>query len=422
MTYQRIRKIDIRDFRCLRQVTLDFTESPIVSLVGGNDSGKSSTVKAIQSIMYNDNQRESMGYVKTGSRGWMVTIQLEDGTSVHRERSTAGNLYRLIDASGAVVSEYTKLDKGAVPPEIQQIFGVFIDESTGELLNIRTCESLLLFALTKASENYKVMHSSLKVEQISKALLLAKDRINQLANARAACDSAIVSYEAQIRKIMIPDIKPAEQLKERIDSTANILSQLQSAVDKKKNIADMISEAGETNALLAGLEEISLESAINVDNLRNLIGKCSSLVSAKEELKKVDVISEVEDIDYAKFEQLQHISRLMQLIDSVKSVRSELSSLEVEKTAELEQLDFSLLDNINRVLMSIDARDSFKEELEEAVEQLEETQKKLNEALKSRGMYFDIEDSSIVVKCDSCGEENRVALVEIEKACLEAVN
>ena len=91
-----IKHIDIENFRCLQKIHLSFEESPIICLSAGNDCGKSSAVKAIQSLIYNDNERESKGFIRDNTRAFRIAITFTDGTCIYRERGVAGNIYRKI--------------------------------------------------------------------------------------------------------------------------------------------------------------------------------------------------------------------------------------------------------------------------------------------------------------------------------------
>ena len=44
--YSPITKLYIKNFRNIGEATIDFTDSPIVSLIGDNEAGKTSVVKA----------------------------------------------------------------------------------------------------------------------------------------------------------------------------------------------------------------------------------------------------------------------------------------------------------------------------------------------------------------------------------------
>lgn len=421
MQYSKIKRIWIENFRCLQRVCIDFSDSPIITLSGGNDSGKSSTVKAIQTIMYNDNQRESMGFVKTGTKGFIICIEFEDGTCVFRERSTAGNIYRLQDASGKTVSEYTKLDKGNVPPEVQNIFGVFIDDATGELLNIRTCESLLLFALTKGSENYKIMHGSLKVEEVSNALLLAKERINQMTSARNNCEAAIMSYEAQVRKIIVPNLEPVEQLKGRIDATANVMKALQAVVDTKNSIANMLNEAGEVNAAIQSLSDIDIDKANITESLHNLINGISALNNLKSSLSSISSDECADSVDEMKLVQMQQLGDIRVLLEKLAEAKAQLNSVQTNELDDLRELTAANVNALAACLDRINGIGAAKIALEEATAELYKLQEEAKAALKNRNVYYDSEDSSIVAKCSDCGSEYRLALDDIEHACEEAL-
>ncbi len=53
--YSPIKKLFIKNFRNLGEVEIDFTQSPIVTLLGENEAGKTSVVKAFATCALHSN-------------------------------------------------------------------------------------------------------------------------------------------------------------------------------------------------------------------------------------------------------------------------------------------------------------------------------------------------------------------------------
>lgn len=413
-----IKSISIKDFRCLKEITIDFTESPIICLQAGNDSGKSSVVKAIESTIYNSNNSVSKGFIRTGSTGFKIRLELMDGNIIERERGTIGNVYRLTGPDGVVVCEHSKLDKGDVPPQIAQLLNVFCDETTGELLNIRTCESLLIFALTTGSENYKIMHTGLKVDQVSNAINLGKTRVNQLKNAIDNSNYAIAEYNKQIRSLQIPDLTPVEQLKERIAANGEKASKLKNIIADKYNIASMKSGLTTDTQKLLTLSEIDETKIVLLDTLRQATELKKTVESIKCEHD--DLAGKLpEEISDKNVELISNISETIKLLNELKDNKSKLSGMTRELPEELNEETIKLFTEALDIIKAINEERVAADSELKAIEELEDTMK--SELSQVQLVYLE-DENAIRYKCKNCGEEDVISLEGIERACSDAVN
>ena len=82
--YSPISKIGIKNFRNLGEVEIDFTESPIVCLVGENEAGKTSVIKAFSVCALHSSPRDQKDYIRDGTQMFGVAIVLEDGSQIVR--------------------------------------------------------------------------------------------------------------------------------------------------------------------------------------------------------------------------------------------------------------------------------------------------------------------------------------------------
>ena len=174
-SYSPIKSIAIKNFRNLGDVTLDFTDSPIISLIGEIESGKTSVVKSFGVFAAHQSPKYQKYYIRTGTPGFGVAIELEDGTLVTRIKTDTANRYT-VSKGDTVIWQAQKLES-TVPKAVQDVMGLLEERETKELLQIRTYEDQLLFVITSASTNYKVMYEALKVKNISNAVKLVLLRL-----------------------------------------------------------------------------------------------------------------------------------------------------------------------------------------------------------------------------------------------------
>ena len=416
MNYSKIKSIDIKNFRCLEHVHIDFDKSPIICLSANNDSGKSSVVKAIQNICFNNNSRKNKGYVRTGTSKYEISISLEDGTQIQRAYGTC-NLYRILDANGNLVKEWTKLD-GDIPAEVANIFGMFVDEETGELLNIRTCESLLLFALTKGSENHKIFYSKLKVDEISSAMELGKTRMNELTTLINNTAYARDADAGKIKTIRIPEMSGIEQLKERINENANKLSHVSDIMSAIQAITDTRNKMTMEQQAVSNLQEINEEDAARVSDMAGIIGQLTSLNTLRVNFESIRPVVDVQEIDSDKLNTLEKLGDAITKINELANTNTETFRKNTEALNTLCEIDSSKLDLAGNIMSTLQNLTTLRSQLE--VEQNELA--RLKEEMSSVGIYVDVDENSIVTKCANCGEENRLHLDLIERACEQALS
>ena len=127
-------------------------------------------------------------------------------------------------------------DGGDVPYPIVQVMGIVKEPETKELLHIRTYEDNLLFVVTNASTNYKVMYNALKVEQLTNAIGLGSEEANRLRNNINTNDIAIKTLLDNLRKIKVHDTEAISNIKDRVAGQLHTLDKISRAMEIKGNI------------------------------------------------------------------------------------------------------------------------------------------------------------------------------------------
>ena len=75
-SYSPIKTIYIKNFRNIGEAIIDFTESPIISLIGENEAGKTSVVKAFAVAALHAYPRDQKDFIRDGTNGFGVCIEL----------------------------------------------------------------------------------------------------------------------------------------------------------------------------------------------------------------------------------------------------------------------------------------------------------------------------------------------------------
>lgn len=338
--YSDISTILIKNFRNIGEVIIDFTESPIVSLIGENESGKTSIVKAVAVCAKHVNPREQKDYIRDGTNGFGIAIKLKDGSLITRMKTATVNKYEVRFSNGEVW-DTAKIDAG-LPVQVQELMGLVEEPETKELLQIRTYEDQLLFVTTSASANYKVMYDALKVDQLTRAIKVGASEVNHLKSKITSNEMGIKTLTNNLRSIKIYDLEPLINIRNRLMSQMSLLDKLERA----KEVADRIREATiKLGALdLIDKHKLSEVNLVEVDRLvsaSRLLSNNDRLIKLWEINNKVDTLEEVE---------VNTLSKISSVIAKRDELRSKIKSAgALVRLSELEEVDEYVAQQLNRI-------------------------------------------------------------------------
>lgn len=436
--YSPIKTLYIKNFRNLGEVVIDFSKSPIVSLVGENEAGKTSTIKAFATCALNAKAREQKDYIRQGTNMFGVAIDLEDGTRITRIKEASGiNSYQVAYPDGKKWST-TKITDG-LPVQVQELMGLIEEPETGEFLHIRTYEDKLLFVVTPNSTNYKVMYNALKVEQLTKAIKQGsteandiKSLINQNANSAAA-------FEEQLRTVVIHDITPLISVRDRLRTQLSLISTLEKAnklnesvelakvkigaiglIDKLQlkeiNEASVVKLSRISNILnsysimnnwskiysqLSSVSSISIDEVVKLEKLKNLSDQQSVKISRASMLSTVSEFCEISEVAVV------HLIKLKQYMNLVDSKKNSLDKLELGTAADISDARLEIYNKAARARNCLADIADKKKQLDTYNNAIVE----INDILKKSGIA--------VESCPKCGE---AVVFDLDKLNANGVN
>ena len=344
MEYSKIKKVRIKDFRCIGDITLDFTKSPIISLLGDNESGKTSIVKSFSTLGCNADARVQKEYIRDNTRGFGIVWELEDGTIIKRIKTDVKNSITIYK-DGNTVYNTDKIDAG-LPPELQSIVGLLEEPETKELLQVRTYEDNLLFINTKSSENYKVMYNALKVDNLSKALNLGIKESNNIKSTIQELEGGLATLKETVKNIRVLDLSTLLKVRDKVKLNLNVVNKLKKLAEFKASI-DKLGQGLELKNELASMNEIKLEFLSLLERLNLRISNLSEIESS---ISKLILVDGLEQIDLSSLNQLNSltdkIKDLNNRADDIKKY-SGLDNIEPISIIDLARFD-SLLVKITR--------------------------------------------------------------------------
>ena len=429
--YSPIKQIWIKDFRNIGEVKVNFDESPIVSLIGENEAGKTSVVKAFSVCALHSTPKDQKDYIRDGTNGFGVEIELEDGTVITRIKTTTGNRYRVKNPDGTVY-DTTKIDSSSAPVEVQRVMGMIEEPETKEYLQVRTYEDQLLFVVTPASTNYKVMYDALKVDQITRAIKSGSKEVNELKHVIDANENGIQTLTNSLKAVKVYDITSLLNIKARLESELAVINSLEEAaglVDRIKRAEAELGAIAEIDK--AGLRDISELEAVQISDSLSLLTKLTrlnkllstySLADTAENIdipvyqsiidtyiKKVELdraifanesmvrIGEAEEVNEVE---LITMTSIAELRDKLSSLTNQLRRIDTAGAELIEQSDF----NTVTMLESVNAGFTRLGQLETAYKQCDDYCSQVQSYLKSIG--------AAVETCPNCGED---IVIDIDK-------
>ena len=411
MGYSPIKSIHIKNFRNIGDAVLSFEESPIISLIGENEAGKTSVVKAFSVCALHSTPRDQKDYIRDGTNGFGVEIELEDGTKVTRVKTKTINHYSVKKPDGNIW-ETAKIDNG-IPVEVQNVMGLIEEPETKEYLQVRTYEDQLLFVVTPASTNYKVMYGALKVDQITKAIKAGNKEVNQLKTEIDSNETGINTLNANLRKLRTYDLGPLLKIKDRLEKEITIVDRLERMSKLRDKIDGQKNRAGQLSAL-ANIEPIN-------ERIAGMIYRCLEILSRDDtniykDIDKAEIVNErvvglvkrcieisnrgsiniykdaekAEEISNSLVTRLTSISGVIERIETSKVI---FNIADVSGAELIEQKDF----NIVMAAMNISKR-------VEALSQLQNNKAIINDYCSRVENYLKSIGAKIVT-CNKCGED-----------------
>lgn len=422
MSYSPISSMRIKNFRNIGDIEIDFTESPIITLIGENEAGKTSIVKAFCVAGLNAFSKKQKNYIKEGTNGFGVNISLSDGTSITRIKTNASNQLTIDKANGERWSA-SKLDSG-IPVELQAVMGLVEEAETKELIHVRTYEDQLLFVVTSGSTNYKVMYDALKVDQLTRALKLGTEQANALKRSIDSNQLVVKALMDNIRQIRLYDIEPVVNIKDRIKQQLGKLAGLEKAIGISESIEKMHLELGAIDLIARNnVQEISTDHATLIDSVGRALRTHMEL---SDNLSRYNSIASVEEVNTSV---LDSLLRAIQLKNNIEAQEKQLgamgdldgaeeidasqlikfrSAIEALRTAKICEQEISRADTsgaleikntavekIAKLVQAIQKKYDTYEASREFTE-YENKRKELNQLLKDSG--------AVVAECPKCGE------------------
>ena len=331
--YARLLYWEVTNFMSLEHARCSFDERNIVNFKGYNDSGKSAMLLALKILFTNCNPSKQLGYIQDDKEYFRVVARFEDGVLILRDKYLNGqSLYEMYKDDVCI---YTSKCDGVltriteVPQPIADYLGLITYDNI--CLNARSCIEKLLGVETTGSENYNMLNSVLKSEEIASASNMLNTDRNKVLSDINAVDSTIrankdlLGDDINLKACMIDYLKEhdmeldaLERRQSSIEGVSSIKSELDSVIitpelpildDSRLSKLENIKSISER---VEGIRVLPKLPILDTKRLDTLI----SIKSITDSLSKISIAPEVRSISSERLTDLIQIAKLSEGVDN----------------------------------------------------------------------------------------------------------
>lgn len=331
----RINSITITNFQSHENTRLDF-EKGLNVITGPSDQGKSAVIRAIKWVLYNEPRGTE--FIRHGTSGAKVSIELSNGYTVIRERSKSKNRYTVLKPDGSEIN--LQGFGNEVPEEVikaHRIPKVLLDNDKNSSLNIADqLEGPFLLSESgavraKAIGRLTGLHI---IDRAIRGCIIDLRRENQnldrLKKELEEIDKELKEYEdlesiAQRIRSSEHLIKRLEELvcrNSRLDTFKQKIGLLENEYSKVSSILSMTGGVQECGAIIRQLENIIDKNhrvAILAEKLNllenEIAGTSDFLLKTGGIADGVDILTQIN----SKVERLKKLKYLKVMYEGIKS-------------------------------------------------------------------------------------------------------
>lgn len=396
--YARLQWWEVYNFMSIAHGKCEFDESGIINLKGYNDSGKSAMLRALDVLFYNIRPNSQINFIKDDTDYFRIVAHFEDGVTIFRDKYINGqSLYEMYKDDELI---YTTKVNGVlskvseVPEPIKVYLGLLMHD--GMMLNSRSCFEKQFLVQTSGSENYKMLNSVLKSEELATAAELINNDKNKLASDISSLDAQLTSYKTLYedgRYITGGMVDYLEEHNKDIDH----LTEKQSSLSQMKYYDENLKEI----VVYDEVQSISPEHLSFLLKIRSLVSEVGSIV----------IPDKVEEVNTKGIAELQAIKGVLDSLGSINifpkvpelgidrltaiaSIKSMCSSVPVVQQ-EVDIIDASRFSALFSVFVALKELSEYVNVLASIDKELAEVNNELSGLVADKDFHF--------VKCPDCG-------------------
>lgn len=296
LQYSKLKYIRLINFMVFEDETVYVGEDGILNLVGYNDSGKSTVIRAIAILLYDTGPMDQASEVRKGQEESDIRIGFDDGVEISKIKKKSGNSLWFLKKDGETI--YTNQNGNAViavtgvPEQIAKYLNVGREEVTKSNLNVRTRHDAFFLVSTGGADNYKMLNSILNCSILTEAVTKMKEDRNRTQNAIVNCSAEVRTLESELSLIEVLDdhtVRRLEQATENLVSAKKRVDYYSSITALKQNIEEIV--------IPDELQAIDLTRYYEIKSLidlRNQVEELEMMISAEVEMVPTQRYNEIQ--------------------------------------------------------------------------------------------------------------------------------
>ena len=284
-----IAKVKIENFQSHENTIIDF-HSGLNIITGPSDNGKSAIIRAIKWVLFNEPR--GTDFIRQGTSGAKVTIEMDNGNSIIRERSSCKNRYTVIypDSEPKIFEGFGN----DIPQEVVDAHGItkaYLDSNISSSLNIaEQLEGPFLLSET-GSVRAKAIGRLIGIHIIDRAIKNTNVDLRRENQFKDKTSSELEEVESKLKEYEF-----LKDVEERLEKSDQIIQDITKVLDRKKrleaNLKSIISiEADYTvqRNIAKRLEKLE-RYELCIKNIEIINEKLSKLKKAYNALNEKDIV------------------------------------------------------------------------------------------------------------------------------------
>ncbi len=322
-----ITRVKIENFQSHEDTTIDFDRGLNI-ITGPSDNGKSAIIRAIKWVLFNEPRGTE--FIRQGTSAARVTIEMDNGNAIVRERSSSKNRYTVLypDSEPIIFEGFGN----EIPQEVVGAHGItkaYLDSSLSSSLNI--------------------------AEQLESPFLLS-----ETGSVRAKAIGRLIGLHIIDRAIKNTnvDLRRENQLKDRVNSEHN---EVESTLKEYEFLKDVEVKLEKSGRIIQEVSDLLIRTKKLETNLKNIISIeadyaiQSSVVKSLDKLEKYELCLKNIELINGKLSKLKRIYKALNEID----IEINSASFIIKNTERINDCG-ELLDGISKKARDMDKAKSLK--------------------------------------------------------------
>lgn len=377
----KLRRLHIENFQSIKEIDFEYEERGVNYYQGDNNIGKSSIIKAINTLFFNASNQVYRSFIRDDEESFYISMTDFDGNTVELSRGKV-DFYRWnIDG---VEGEFNRTS-GKVPEEVREYFSLYYDEKSKECVNIRLPRAVLLGVDTSFSDNNYLLQKALK----SEVYTLAYKKADSLKKSHKKEIDVLTKYYEEVKESV--DAIDLEEDRNTLEEVERYERTLKSEYDKLlsyTHLQELIEDTLKTRRELKELDYVidesqgielefeyykDLESVVlKLDEKDKLTKEVDSLTIVLE-----DVTQETDNIGH-EIEYLDKLNECLEYLENYMKLKKDIKQIDEVLDSETEISDsMDYYSDLNTHLSNTETKDREEKLLVTLNEELEELNREI---------------------------------------------